>query len=120
MKSITQMQGVELIKNRMGEIPRFKIYYTLRIMKAKPIRDETVDTMRACLAIHQMGLPITTDMLGATMGKTKGPRRYNLSSRLHLLGDKNALVLRRGQRGRELSWHVSPTFLSYYGGDFDE
>jgi len=101
----------------MSGIEHWAIDITLKLMRAKPIRKETIETMRACLAIHHHGWPITTSLLGAVMGREEGPESYNLSSRLHLLGDKNALILRRGSRGRELKWHVSPTFMKIYGED---
>ena len=115
----TDLERVEEIKERAREIENYRIYYTMKLMKVTPLTDKAVERMRMCLAIHEFGYPITTNLLGNVEGTERRNGSYRLARPLHYLGDKNCLILRRGgAKSKEHRWHVSPTFLRYYNGDF--
>jgi len=117
---ITEMQAIEILRNIMNQIPHHKVYFTMKELKLRRIRTETVDMMRACLAIHHSGLPITTELISILLGKTRG----YLAGSLHGLGDKQCLTLKRGEsskgRGDPCQWLINPLFIKYYNGEKDE
>jgi len=115
-KVITELQAIELLQTMMDEIPIFKVYYTMREMKLKRLHTSTVKYMRACLAIHLSGLPITTDLLSAIIDV----KRVSTIPMLHSLGDKNCLVLKRMHGKKNYEWVVHPVFLKHFYGEIDE
>ena len=119
---ITEMQAIELIRNTMKEIPTHKVFFTMKLMKLTRIYAVTVQKMKACLALHLHGLPITTSLLTSLMKES--PNLSDMSgaiSTLHSLGDKNCLVLKRGMgTAKHLEWMVSPVFLKYYNGEMED
>ena len=119
---ITEMQAIEIIRNTMKEIPAYKVYYTMKLMKLTRIYSATVEKLRACLAIHLHGLPVTTTLVASVIKKS--PTYTDVSgivTTLHSLGDKNCLVLKRGTRKmRNLEWVISPTFMKYYNGEMED
>jgi len=115
-KPITQMQALELLRNTMKEIENWRVLFAFKRMKLKHMREPTVNLMRACLAVHQHGLPVTTNLVGAML-EAQGRARTTLHSRLHALGDKHCLVLKRmgnTGRGSPYEWVVDPVFLEAY------
>jgi len=121
--AIPQSQVVEMIHSQMEKIPTYKIYYTMKMMRVKPLVQTRVDKMRACFAISKVGLPITTHLLGWVLGIGERRRRYGLVRVLHTLGDKQCLTLKRGSRvgmGYPHEWIVSALFRKYYDGDWEE
>lgn len=119
---ITEMQAIEIIRNTMKEIPAYKVYYTMKLMNLSRIYAVTVKKMRACLAIHLHGLPITTPLLNSVL--IESPSQSDLPGAvtiLHSLGDKNCLVMKRGTKSKKrLEWVVSPVFLKYYNGEMED
>ena len=119
---ITEMQAIEILRNTMKEIPAYKVYYTMKLMKLSRIYAVTVRKMRACLAIHLHGLPITTTLLNSVV--KEAPTDSDLPGAvtlLHSLGDKNCLALKRGTKSKKrLQWMVSPVFLKYYNGEMED
>lgn len=112
--SMTEFQAIEVVRNVEREIPLGRIEIALRLMKVKPMRQSTKDKMRTCLAMHLLGLVITTDLFGAVRGIKKTRARYNQAGSLHTLGDKKCLMLKRGKSGQALQWLVSPAFMKQY------
>ena len=113
---ITQMQAIELLRNTMNELENWRILFAFKRMKLKHMREQTVNLMKACLSAHQYGLPITTDLMGAILD-AQGRKQTAISSKLHTLGDKHCLVLKRGitrGRGAPYEWLVDPVFLEAY------
>jgi len=113
MSAITQMQAMELVQNYVEKVEPFRVVFAFKRMKLKPIRTTTVDLMRVCLAIHDFGLPITTE----TTSLVSGIDRNNLISRLHTLGDRKCLLLKRrdiSPQGQPLEWMIDPLFLENY------
>lgn len=111
MSAITQMQAMELIQDHMKQIEPFRVVFAFKKMRVKPIRKTTVKLMTACIAVHDFGLPITTDIIAAVFnGSNKG-------TGLHTLGDKKCLLLKRGskmKKGNVLEWTIDPLFLANY------
>jgi len=108
---MTEMQAIEYLMNIMDTIPNENVYGTMRSMKLKRIRTPSVDCMRACLALHQVGLPVTSRLVRNLLGKDRG----TVLSMLHSLGDKHCLVLKRSDVLRNYyEWVVDPLFLEAY------
>ena len=113
MSAITEMQAVELIRDYMRNIEEFRVVFAFKRMKLKPIRNTTVELMRACIAIHDFGLPITTKLTATICGAVQ----ENMVSRLHTLGDRKCLLLKRSdvvRPGHALEWTIDPLFLGNY------
>ena len=109
--SMTEMQALETLMNIMDQIPNENVYGTMRSMKLKRIRTPAVNYMRACLALHHVGLPVTSHLVGCLLGKAVG----TVLSMLHTLGDKHCLVLKRSDVKRNhYEWVVDPVFLEAY------
>ena len=113
MSAITEMQAMELVQDYMKEIESFRVVFAFKRMRLKPIRTTTVNLMRACIAISDFGLPITTE----TVSKVLGVDRTNITPRLHTLGDRKCLLLKRTDKktkGAPLAWTIDPLFLGNY------
>ena len=98
--------ALELIRQNAKEIPYHKVYFTLRLMKVKPIFKQTVETIRMILVLHGYNIPIKTDIIAKLTGKGR-------LSMLHTLGDKEILILKREDK-HKLEWILNPVFLKYY------
>ena len=110
-RAITTMQAGEMIQDHMKKIEPTNVVFAFKRMRLKPIRTTTVDLMRACIAIHDFGLPITLGLVTALFeGSYKG-------TGLHTLGDKKCLLLKRSdikRKGHRLEWTIDPLFLENY------
>ena len=122
---VTEQQIIDMTQKLMKEMPYEKVYFTLKKMKQKPIFPSLVRKARACLALHQLGLPITTYTLEKVLGFKK---RSGALGSLHNLGDRNILTLVRDRRPSEskirgfpfLRWVLNPLFLRAYEGNNKE
>jgi len=113
MSAITSMQAMELVQDYAKKIEEFRVVFAFKRMRLKPIREATVNFMRACIAIRDFGLPITTE----TVSIVYGTSRTNALSRLHTLGDRKCLLLKRrdiSPKGQPLEWTIDPLFLEHY------
>ncbi len=116
-KAMTDMQAVELIQDHMKQIEPFRVVFAFKRMRMKHIRKSTVDTMRACIALHDYRIPITTRWVGTIRGIEKVKDQYGLSPQLHGLGDKKCLLLKRRDisiMGHPNEWTIDPIFLANY------
>ena len=112
-KSITPMQAMELVQDYAKKIEPTNVVFAFKRMRLKPIRETIVDLMKVCIAIHDFGLPITTE----TVSIVYGINRVNVTPRLHALGDKKCLLLKRSdikKVGHPLEWTIDPIFLRNY------
>ena len=103
----------------MNDIPDDKIYFTLRQFRVKYIKPETVRVVGACLALQAYGLPVTTRLLCALLKLDPMLASGGLAARLHTLGDKKVLILKRPEtlyRSGQYEWVVSPQFLQRFKG----
>jgi hypothetical protein len=104
-----QEEYVEIIRRRREEIPNYYVYGLMRSMGIKRLQAKTVDLAKTCIAIQEMGMPITMAMVKAVEEKE------GLIQRLHTLGDKNFLEFVPGRR-KHLQWRITPEFMSRYRG----
>ena len=112
MSAITQMQAVELIRDHMKKIEPTNIIFAFKRMRLKPIRTSTVELMAACIAIHDLGLPIMPRVVTAVFGG-----KTDKNQGLHTLGDKKCLLLKRrdiNKKPHHLEWTIDPLFLENY------
>ena len=77
----------------------------------KNIKKETVETVKACLAIQKFNLPITSYLVESLVGKIR-------IGSLHMLGDKEVLILKRTGR-QKLEWIINPIFLKFYNREIE-
>ena len=117
MSAMTEMQAVELVQDHMKQIEPTNVYFAFKRMRMKHIRTSTVNTMRACIALHDYRLPITTRWVGIIKGIEKKEDQYGLGPQLHGLGDKKCLLLKRRDitvPGYPNEWTIDPIFLANY------
>jgi len=93
-------------------IPPERVFFAMKKMRLKNIRPETVETMRYSLALHRLGLFVTTYLIS----NLRGISRISAVQLLHRLGDLKCLTLLRGGRRKMNRWLVSHAFLENYGG----
>lgn len=111
-RAITTMQAIEMIQDHMKKIEPTNVVFAFKRMRVKPIRKTTVELMRACIAVHDYGLPITTGLISAVFGGKTGK-----SVGLHTLGDKKCLLLKKSdikKGAHRLEWTIDPIFLANY------
>ncbi|RLI96063.1 MAG: hypothetical protein DRP00_05925 [Candidatus Aenigmatarchaeota archaeon] len=104
---------IKLVKETMNSIDSVRLFYELRKKKIKFLRKTSLEVIRASIALHMLGLPITTTLLSAILGLDTQYIRVAL----HALGDKHVLILKRedyGSRGYGYEWIPNPAVL----GDF--
>lgn len=110
---ISLEEVVDLIKDRVQEIENYRVYYTMRGMKIRYIRDTTVDTVRYCIALQELGLPITAQLVSELEGTTT----QSVRNKLHTLGDKHVLTMVRGTKSPVNRWVLNPMFTDKYYGE---
>lgn len=101
----SQREALDRIRLAYDALEPFEVYYELRDMKVRYLREATVDLARWCLAVQSQGYFITTDLLGVLTGK----RRNNIRNTLNRLGANQVLTLVR-RRGRALEYVINPLF----------
>jgi len=104
---------LELIWREAAAIPYERVYFTMKKMQVKPLKFQTVETMRLCLVIHRLGLSITAPMVAGLRSR----KQNTATDALHILGDKKCLTLLRGSKKRFSRWIVSPRFLQHFESD---
>jgi len=114
-KKLSAEDVLSLINREVASLPYERVYYALKRMRLKPLFQQTVETMRFCLAIHNLGLRVTASLISTLRGCT----RDNVLTSLHILGDKRCLTLLRGSRNRCSRWVVSSDFLEKYVGEIE-
>ena len=103
---------IDQIRDAMKEIPNHKIYFTLRSMRLKYVRKETVELVKACVILDEIGLPITISLISSILNIPESAA----TTRLHNLGDKHVLILHR-QGSRTFKWSLSNLFKKHYSGE---
>lgn len=104
----TAVELFEQVMNLFEKVPTHRVYFTLKMMKIKRVQERTVEYVRACVALHEAGLPVTTELIRA-MGVSLKPL-----GALHTLGDKNVLTMKRGGKSKLHIWTLNPAFLKHY------
>jgi hypothetical protein len=111
-QTVTVEDVVSHIRERIGGIDNTRVYLVLRTMNFKPIRVDTIENIKLCMAIEEEGLPITSELLGY-LNHTHTPNNLQF---MHGLGDKKIAVLLRDGIGKEHRWMLSDKFKEYYYG----
>ena len=109
-KIISSEDFLELVRSKSEKIPYHRVYFCLKRMRLKSVFRQTVETMRFCISIHNMGLRITTSLIGALRNRS----RSSVLETLHALGDKKCLTIVRSSKASGLQWIISALFLKYY------
>lgn len=117
--SLNQDEALQLIREHAEKVDNGRVYYCLRKMNFKPLWRKAVENMKVCVALHELKLPITVELFAVVIQAN----RQNALSMLHILGDKKALMLRRGEKmfnGNKLLWMLGPNFIQHYYGNGKE
>jgi len=96
---------LQMVRREMLKLDDSRIYFECRRAHIRYI-EKTLLTIKCVIALNNLGLPITTHTVSSVL-------KANTSStvqRLHTLGDKNLIYLKR-QSGRCYTWVVAPWFL---------
>jgi len=109
---VTVDELLRLVHKKAKEVDTSRIAYAFMKMNVRRTRP-LVEAARYCLALRELGLPISAPLLSALL-----QRSYAMTlDMLHNLGDKHVLVFKRGRAYRaHFEWEISPVFLKYYEG----
>ena len=99
-KTISPEELRKLVLQEMSKIDDTRLYYELRAKKVRRMLDLT--TLKCCIALHRLGLPITVGLVSYILGQHESSVR----TKLHVLGDKHLLVLKR--ESGIFEWTLSP------------
>jgi hypothetical protein len=109
-RPVTVDELLRLVHREAKKVDTSRIAYAFMMMKIRRTRP-LVEVARYCLALRELGLPISAPLLSELLRKDHA----TILNRLHNLGDKHVLVLKRKSRSL-FEWEVSPVFLKYYKG----
>ena len=110
---VTQDELIFLVKEYLKKIPEQTVYYPLRLWGLKRIKKQTVQIVRACIALDDMKLPITANLVCAILGRQHSNATSSMVVNLHGLGDKGVILLTKESiniRGRPLVWIMNDEF----------
>ena len=96
----------KLVEEEVSKIEDYKVYYALREYKYKKISPQTIELTKVIIALDKLNIPITCDTVyyfGDTLSS-----KSNLYLKLHNLGDKHVLLLKRKEG--LLEWIIHPCF----------
>ena len=108
-ESLTPDEAILILKKETEKIENWKIVFAFKRMKVKPIYTASIELMKACIVLHNNGLPILTGLLSEIMNKSAS----TIGMSLHILGDKKCLIFKRGVNrayGRN-EWMLNPLFM---------
>lgn len=98
----------ELVFHEIQKIDDVKLYFTCKELHLRLTRHPaTRQYIKICVALANLGLPITPTFLNALLGKTTS----TIYIMLHSLGDKHILTLKRRDSDYNYEYVVSPWFL---------
>jgi len=99
------------IRTIYNNIENHLVYFALKEFGVKNIKTQTVETVKAGIAIDMYGLPITTRLLSELTGKPTS----NVTTSLHTLGDKYVVnfVPRADIGYGAYAWIISNEFKSH-------
>ena len=113
-ESVTIDEIIYLLKERYNEIPPWTIYYALKEWKYKPITETTRHIVRACVAIDDLQLPITRELVNLITERSEKSRAVQTYTTvmLHGLGDRGIILLTNETHGRggALVWLMNRNF----------
>jgi len=85
-KTVTLNQLEEMIIQEYEVVPPERVFYAMKKLRLKNIRPETVETMRYSLALHRLGLFVTTNLIS----NLRGISQIGAAQLLHRLGELSA------------------------------
>ena len=112
-RPMTIDEALYLLREHMDKIPPWAVYWALRGWKCKPITDTMKDAVRACIAIDDLKLPITAQLVNELTGRNemKKQSQYYTTTLLHNLGDKGIILLSTEQgRYGSFMWIMNQNF----------
>jgi len=102
------LEAIEYIRKLMRDIEPYQVYFALRKMRLRHIRNETIDVVRACIACHNAGLTqFSTTLIRYVLG-----RSYSITRIMHTLGDKHVLTFIRTS-SRDNVYCLNPVFKQH-------
>lgn len=118
MSNNTQSQddAVTELVLEVEKLDNWRVVHTFKKMQVKHIREPAVNLMKICMVLQLYQCPITTHLIEAILEK-QSRSTVALPGKLHNLGDKHCLVLKRGarpSRGGHFEWMIDPVFLEAY------
>jgi len=103
---------LQMAENKKQSISETHVYYNLRRYHVRHFQKETVETVRYCLALDSLGLPITVHLLKQLMPNRSTTAILHM---LHALGDKRVLIMRKPTHPtRKHVWRVNPAFKELF------
>jgi len=93
------------VNEEVSKIEDYKIYYLLKEYKYRKITPHTIHLTKVIIALDRLKIPITCDTV-CYFGDMD--YKENLYLKLHNLGDKHVLLLKRKEG--ILEWTIHPCF----------
>ena len=100
-----------LVTREREKFPYHQVYFTLKKLKLRHIREKTVESFRTMLAMASLGLPITMYTLNFMLSLDY---INSTLSKLHTFGDRHLLTLRR-EENKVYRWELSPLAKQAFG-----
>jgi len=107
-ETVSTDQLLHRVKKAYSELQPFEVHYGLRALRLTHITPATRDTVRWCIALQSLGIPITPPLLTHLSNR---PYESTLAI-LHRLGDNNILTLIRDGK-RSLIYILHPRTHRY-------
>lgn len=119
-ESVTIEEALALIRAEYEKVDKDRVFWSVRMMRAKHFQATTYDLLTWCIAVHNCGLRITCKLISALIGDPITA----LIGRLHLLGDRKFLTLVRKSSGMgtgaRCEWVLSSYFKKVFFGKLEE
>lgn len=101
----TEQEIIQLVLREMEKLNETKVYFECRRAKIRYVYN-SLPMIKCVVALQNLGLPISTRIVSFVLDKPQN----NIIVKLHALGDKNILCLKR-ELGKSYSWVVAQWFL---------
>lgn len=96
------------VKEYMNKIDNSLVYYPLKEFRIKHIRTKTIETVKCCIILDYIGMPITSGIVAYILNI----KHDYINNRLHILGDKRILFLKGYGDYNMLVYELHPSFES--------
>jgi len=104
---MTDPEIIIKVREFMDKIEDWLIYYPLKELKLKHLYPSTIRTVKYCIVLDHMGLPINTNIIRYfTKEGASG-----LVNRLHMLASKRVLFLKGYGKHGILIYELHPMFI---------
>lgn len=112
----SQDDAVAELVYEVEKLENWPVVHAFKKMQVKHIRESSVNLMKVCIVLQAYGCPLTTHLIGKILEKQRRSTKA-LPSKLHGLGDKHCLVMKRGTKpsqGSHFEWLIDSLFLEAY------